>query len=72
MRIETQTDLASFFNDLANANIEIPDNLTFEIDSEPLKLSIEKDFRSIHGASKDLSISFMRGEFMGVNFSIKQ
>lgn len=63
MRIDSEDELMKFFHELEKSNIEIPYNLTFEIESKHLKVSLLSNI----GVPKEqaANVPMLKGEYMG-------
>ena len=72
-RIDSQTELIRFIDRLTVAGIEIPRNLTLEIESSHLQEELTEAFLQIHSidASSVESVALKRFEFMGEKIAFK-
>lgn len=72
-RIDSQTELVRFIDRLAVAGIEIPRNLTLEIESSHLQEELTEIFLQMHSidASNVESVTLKRFEFMGEKIAFK-
>jgi hypothetical protein len=72
-RIDSQTELVRFIDRLVVAGIEIPKNVTLEIESIHLQKELTEAFLQMHSidSSNVESVTLKRFEFMGEKISFK-
>ena len=68
MRVDSTNELTMFIDELRSCGVEIPQNVTLEIDSDVLKKELS---REVNGAA-NTSIDVSRGEMYGTKITFKQ
>ena len=72
-RIDSEAELAKFLHKLMMANIEIPINVTLEIESNTLEKVLTNSFLNAYGVNIDNieSVSIKRLTYMGEKITFK-